>query len=457
MFNNIYKRKDEQKSKSIETFSESYKLFLSKAKTERQTVNEIEKLALKNGFKKIDEFSKISKWDKVYFSNKGKNIALYIIGEEITNGLKITCSHVDSPRLDLKQKPLYESNEFAMLDTHYYGGIKKYQMVTTPLALHGVVFKRDGSMINIDIGDEEDDPVFGITDLLIHLSNEQMQKPVEKAIEGENLDVIVGSIPLWTEEKDSVKANFAKLLNDKFDIKEEDLISAEIEVVPAGKPKDFGLDRSMIAGYGQDDKCCVYSTMKALFEIKEPTYTCCAIFTDKEETGDSGATSAESVFFENSIIALLEKQGKNKLSDLRNTLQNSYMISCDVIAAADPIYSYVSDYRNCAKFNCGVAIEKYLGYGGKYGTNDASPEFLAKLRNVLENRIHFQTAEIGKVDLGGGGTLSRIFSKYNMEVIDCGIPMLNMHSPMEIIAKADLYETFLFCKLFYEIFEICNN
>lgn len=453
MEKNVYKEKDNKNSCLRENFSEEYKIFLGRAKTERLAVNEIEKLACKNGFKKIDAFSKIKKGDKVYFLNKNKNIVLYVIGENVFDGLRIICSHIDSPRLDLKQKPLYETNGFALFDTHYYGGIKKYQFVTTPLALHGVVCKKDGSVINISVGDDDDDAVFGITDLSIHLSAEQMQKSTEKAIEGENLDLIVGSVPLQNEEKDSVKLNVVKLLKEKYDIDEEDFISSEIEIVPAGKPRDFGLDRSMIAGYGQDDKCCVFSSLKALIETENPKYTCCALFVDKEEIGNNGATSAESIFFENTLMRLLEKSVTNDLTDIRNILEKSYMVSCDVFPAIDPIYSQVSDFNNCAKFNYGVVIEKYLGYGGKYGTNDASPEFLAMLRNKLEeSNISFQVSEIGKVDQGGGGTLSNILSKYNTEVIDCGLSMLNMHSPMEIISKADLYETYLFCKMFYTKF-----
>ncbi len=436
---------------AINRFCEGYKDFLSVAKTERLAVIEIEKLAKKAGFKKFNPKDSVRPGDKIYFINKNKNIILYILGyKEIINGMRILGAHIDSPRLDLKQNPLYEKKEFALFDTHYYGGIKKYQYVTTPLAIHGVVVKKDGTSIKVDIGEKQDDPIVGIPDLLIHLSQDQLQKTAAKAIEGEDLDVIVGSRPLPKEEKDAVKKYLMEYLERTYRFTEEDFASAELEVVPAGKARDFGLDNSMIASYGQDDRVCAYTSLKAMLDMhRHPEYTVCGLFVDKEEIGSYGATGAESVFFENTVLEILHAYGKDSIYNLRKALENSYMLSSDVNAAIDPIYASASDENNAAKFNYGIVFEKYTGARGKSGASDANPEYFAKIREVMDRfKLHYQTGELGAVDKGGGGTIAHITAKYNMEVIDAGVAVLNMHSPMEIVSKADVFETYLAYKAF---------
>lgn len=448
---NIYKYADNHKKHNITTFAEGYKAFLSLSKTERLTFSEIERMAKENGFKEYDAKSSLSKGDKIYFVNRQKNIILYKIGtQQIINGMQILGAHLDSPRLDLKQSPLYEANDLALFDTHYYGSLKNYQYVVTPMAVHGVVYKKDGTHVDINIGESETDPIVGISDVLVHLASDQLHKVGNKIIESEDLDVIIGSICSDGNQKGSVKNNILKALANEYGICEEDFLSAELEVVPACKARDFGFDRSMIAGYGQDDRACVYAVLKAIIDIENCEYTACALFVDKEEVGNCGATGAESIFFENTILELLRKSGDDSIYNLRKTLSNSYMLICDAVSAIDPIYSSVSDSNNCAKLNYGVAFEKYVGYGGKCGTNDANPRYIASIRNFLDShQIFFQFAEFGKVDQGGGGTTAYIAAKQNIEVMDCGIPMLNMHSPMEIIAKADLYEAYQFYKLFF--------
>ena len=451
MYNhNIYKDISEEKKAAIGTFAEEYKAFLSVAKTERMCVAEIEKLARAAGFRKIEECGGLQAGDGVYFLNKGKNVVLYRIGKKpLSAGMRILGAHLDSPRLDLKQNPLYETGDFALWDTHYYGGIKKYQYVTTPLAVHGVVCKKDGSVVEVHVGEDPADPVLGIPDLLIHLSSEQLQKKGDKLIEGEKLDLIVGSIPLAGVEKDAVKAGVLALLKEKYGMDEDDFSSAELEVVPAGAARDFGLDRSMIAAYGHDDRVCAYPSLRALLDSKAEEYTSCGLFVDKEEIGSVGATGASSVFFENTVLELLHAFGEDGVYTLRKALENSRMLSSDVNAAIDPIYSSVSDKRNAAKFNLGVVYEKYTGARGKSGANDANPEYFAKIRRVMDEKdIHYQTGELGAVDAGGGGTIAYIAARYNMEVIDAGVPVLNMHSPMEIVAKADVYETYLAYRAF---------
>ncbi len=447
---NIWKDISNEKQKAIFDFGKEYIDFLSDSKTERLAVKETEKLARKHGFKRFDEVKSFKPGAKVYFINKDKNIALYIIGKKgIPEGIRILGAHIDSPRLDLKQNPLYESHDFALLDTHYYGGVKKYQWVTIPLALVGVVCKKDGSVVDVNIGDGADDPIVGISDLLIHLSGDQMKKTGDKIIEGENLDVTIGSIPLDGEEKDAVKANVLKLLKEKYGIEEEDFLSAEIEVVPAGRARDYGLDRSMVAGYGHDDRCCAYTSLRAILDIEDPEYTACCILVDKEEIGSVGATGAQSVFFENTIIKLLEKTGDASLLSLRRALENSRMLSSDVSAGFDPLFPEVNESKNAAYLNKGIVFNKYTGRAGKGGSNDANPEYVAWVRNVMDKKeVHFQTAELGKVDQGGGGTIAYILGNYNMNVIDAGIAVLNMHAPMEIVAKADLYEAFLAYRAF---------
>ena len=367
----------------------------------------------------------------------------------LTEGMRILGAHIDSPRMDLKQNPLYESEGFVLADTHYYGGVKKYQWVTIPLSLYGVVAKKDGTVVDVIIGEDDNDPVVGISDLLIHLAAEQLDKKAAKVIEGENLDVTLGNMPLVGEEKDAVKANILKLLKDKYDIEEEDFVSAEIEVVPSGKARDYGLDRSMIAGYGHDDRVCAYTSLTAILDMDVCDYTCCTILVDKEEIGSVGATGAQSLFFENTIGEMLVKMGVDSFVQTRLTLSRSKMLSSDVSAGVDPLFVSVNDKKNAAYLGNGIVFNKYTGARGKSGSNDASAEYVARIRAVMdESNIHYQTAELGKVDLGGGGTIAYILGNYNMDVIDAGIAVLNMHAPMEIVSKVDVYETYQAYKAF---------
>lgn len=431
---------------TVNEFAEGYKTFLTNSKTERMAVKESLELLKKHGFKSIDEVSSLKAGDKVYFVNKNKNICAYVIGKRpLTEGLRILGAHIDSPRLDLKENPIYEKSGFAYGDTHYYGGVKKYQWVTIPLALHGVVCKKDGTTIEVHIGEDENDPVVGISDLLIHLSQDQMQKTLAKAIEGENLDVTLGSIQLDGEEKKTVKQYVLEILKEKYGFEEEDFLSAEIEVVPAGKTRDYGLDRSMIAGYGHDDRCCAYPSLMAILEVEDVEYTSCVILVDKEEIGSVGATGMSSNFFENTVAKLASLAGySDVLYQTRIIFEHSKMLSSDVSAGYDPLYAYVSDPNNCAYFGKGLVLNKYTGRGGKSGSNDTNPEFYAWVRNVMDsNNVNWQNAELGKVDQGGGGTIAYILGNYNMDVIDAGIAVHNMHAPMEIISKVDLYEAFL--------------
>lgn len=365
--------------------------------------------------------------------------------------MRVLGAHIDSPRLDVKQNPLYEKNDFALLDTHYYGGVKKYQWVTIPLAIHGIIIKKDGSSVFVSIGDDLTDPIVGISDLLIHLAADQLQKTAAKVIEGEDLDITFGSIPLKAAEKDAVKANVLKMLKEKYDIEEEDFLSAELEIVPAGMARDYGLDRSMIAGYGHDDRVCAYTSLMAVLDVQNPEYTSCCILVDKEEIGSVGATGAQSLFFENAILDILALQGYTTLKDLRTTLANTKMLSSDVSAGFDPLFANVNDPKNAAYLGRGIVFNKYTGSRGKSGSNDANPEYVAWVRNVMDkNNIHFQTAELGKVDQGGGGTIAYILGNYNMNVLDAGIAVLNMHAPMEVVSKADVYEAYLAYKAFLE-------
>ena len=437
--------------KPVMDFAEGYKKFISIAKNERLAVREAEKLLKANGFKNVDDVKSVKDGDRVYFINKKKNVAAFIIGKEpIENGLRILGAHIDSPRLDLKEHPIYECKGFALGDTHYYGGIKKYQWTTIPLALIGVVCKKDGSVIDINIGDDPKDPVVGVTDLLIHLSADQMAKTLSKAIEGENLDITLGSMPLNEEDKEPVKANVLRLLKEKYSIEEEDLISAEIEIVPAGEARDYGLDRSMIAGYGHDDRSCAYTSLLALLDTKKVNKTACCILVDKEEIGSVGATGAQSLFFENAIAKLLALAGNNNpLWSARLAMENSEMLSSDVSAGYDPLYGSVSDVKNVAYLGEGLVFNKYTGSRGKSGSNDAMPEYYAFVRKAMdEAKVNWQNAELGKVDQGGGGTIAYILGNYNMRVIDAGIPVLNMHAPMEIVSKVDVYEAYLGYKAF---------
>lgn len=444
---NAWVKYDDEKVKEIFSFSDKYKSFISTCKTERECVKESIRLAESVGYRNLEDIIKnnetLKYGDKVYANNKDKNIALFVIGSEpIEKGLKILGAHIDSPRLDLKQNPLYEEGELALLDTHYYGGIKKYQWVTLPLALHGVVAKKDGTLIDICIGEDENDPVVGISDLLVHLAGEQMGKKADKVVEGEDLNVLVGSIPLKEDEKEAVKANILKILKEKYDFEEEDFLSAEIEIVPAGKARDYGLDRSMIMGYGHDDRVCAYTSLDAMLDIENVDKTCCTLLVDKEEVGSNGATGMHSKFFENIVAELIDRvEGYNDLK-LRRCLTNSKMLSSDVSAAFDPNYPSVMEKKNSAYFGHGIVFNKYTGARGKSGCNDANAEYMAELRSIMEKHdVSFQTAELGKVDAGGGGTIAYILANYNMEVIDSGVAVQNMHSPWEIVSKVDVYET----------------
>lgn len=431
-------------------YNEGYKHYISKNKTERACVKDSIKLAEEKGFKPLESFDTLKSGDKVYVTNREKNIALFIIGKKpLTEGMRILGAHIDSPRMDLKQNPLYESEGFTLADTHYYGGIKKYQWVTIPLSLYGVVCKKDGTVVDVVIGEDENDPVVGISDLLIHLSADQLDKKAAKVIEGENLDVTLGNMPLFGEEKDAVKANVLKLLKEKYDIEEEDFVSAEIEVVPSGKARDYGLDRSMVAGYGHDDRVCAYTSLTAILDSDVSEYTSCAILVDKEEIGSVGATGAHSLFFENTVAELLLKMGIDSFVQTRLTMSRSKMLSSDVSAGVDPLFVNVNDKKNAAYLGNGIVFNKYTGSRGKSGSNDASAEYVAQVRAVMGNaNIHYQTAELGRVDQGGGGTIAYILGNYNMDVIDAGIAVLNMHAPMEIVSKVDVYETYQAYKAF---------
>ena len=406
-----------------------------------------EKAGFVNLEKVIAEHTALKAGDRVYANNLGKGMALFVIGKEsMEKGMNILGAHIDSPRLDLKQDPLYEDTDFAMLDTHYYGGIKKYQWVTLPLALHGVIAKKDGTVVKVNVGDKPGDPVFGVSDLLIHLSGEQLEKKAAKVIEGENLDLLIGSIPMQTEDekvKEKVKANIMNLLSKEYGIEEEDFLSAEIEVVPAGEARDYGFDRSMIMGYGHDDRVCAYPSFEAMLVSEDPEITSVCLLVDKEEIGSVGASGMQSRFFENTVAEVMAAAGSYSELALRRALANSKVLSSDVSAAFDPNFPSVMTKRNTAYFGKGLVFNKYTGSRGKGGSNDANAEYIGKLRNIMDtNEVSFQTAELGKVDQGGGGTIAYILANYGMNVIDSGVPVLNMHAPWEIISKVDLYEAY---------------
>lgn len=430
---------------NVMNYSKEYIDFLNKSKTERLCAREIIKLSSNQGFISLEEVMKkgeIKPGDKIYAENKDKGVALFVIGQkDIEQGMKIIASHIDSPRLDLKQNPLYEDDNMAYFKTHYYGGIKKYQWVSMPLALYGVALLHDGTKIDIAIGDDEDDPVFCINDLLPHLSSEQNQKKLHEAIGGEDLNVLIGSIPSDNEDKDAVKYNMLKLLNNKYNITEEDFLSAEIEVVPAGKAKDLGLDKSMVISYGQDDRVCAYTSLAAMLEAKDLVKTACCLLVDKEEIGSVGATGMQSHFFENVVAELINLEGTYSELTLKRCLANCRMLSSDVNAAYDPLFADAFEKKNASYLGRGVVFSKFTGSRGKSGSNDANAEYLAELRNIMDNaNVAYQTAELGKVDIGGGGTIAYILSLYGMQVIDSGVAVLNMHAPWEITSKADVYE-----------------
>lgn len=451
---NAWKTYDDNSVKELNKLSDGYREFLDNGKTERECVRQIIKAAKEKGYVNLADLIKENKpvkaGDKIYNICMDKTVALFNIGSKpMEHGINILGAHIDSPRMDIKQNPLYEKGDFAYLDTHYYGGIKKYQWVTLPLAIHGVVVKKDGKVIDIAIGEKAEDPVFCVTDLLIHLAGEQMEKKANKVIEGENLDILFGSIPLKNEEKDAFKKNVLNIIKDNYDIEEEDFISAELEVVPAGKAKEAGIDRSMIMSYGQDDRVCAYTSMLAMLEIDSVEKTTCCLLTDKEEIGSVGATGMQSRFFENTVAEIINLQGDYSDISLRRCLAASRMLSSDVNAGYDPLFESAFDKNNASYFGRGVVFSKFTGSRGKSGSNDANAEYLADIRKIMDdNGIAFQTAELGKVDVGGGGTIAYILSLYGMEVIDCGVAVLNMHAPWEITSKADIYEAYKCYKAF---------
>ncbi len=439
---------DEDRRK-LEELNRGYIDFISRCKTERECVTDAIKQAEAVGYKDLREIisnrQRLQAGDKVYYAFMKKSIALFQIGSEpLQNGLKILGAHIDTCRLDLKQNPLYEDGGLAYLDTHYYGGIKKYQWVTLPLAMHGVVVKKDGTVLNIVIGENDGDPVFCVTDLLIHLAQEQMKKDATKVVEGENLDILVGNYPLKDGDKESVKAGVLKLLKDNYNIEPEDFMSAELALVPAGKARELGFDRSMILGYGQDDRVCSYTSLVAMLEVANMTLdkTACCLLVDKEEIGSYGATGMRSHFFENALAELMNACGQYTELGLRRALQNSYMLSSDVSSAYDALYASAYDKKNVAYVGKGMVFNKFTGSRGKSGASEANAEFVGKLREILDkNNVHYQFSELGKVDLGGGGTIAHIMAVYGMEVIDSGVAVLSMHAPWETTSKIDVYET----------------
>ena len=434
--------------KAVFEFAEGYKKFISECKTERECVKYMVEMAKSEGFmdleEVVDKSTKLKAGDKVFLNYMGKALVAFVVGKEpLTEGMNILGAHIDSPRLDLKQNPLFEDTNLAMFDTHYYGGIKKYQWVTLPMALHGVVAKTDGSVVEINIGEKADDPVFGVSDVLIHLAADQMEKKAAKVIAGEKLDLCVGSMPLAGEEKEAVKKNVLKILKDSYGIEEADFISAEIEVVPAGPARDYGFDKAMVMGYGQDDRVCAYPSFEALKSVKKPNKTAVCILTDKEEIGSVGATGMQSKFFENAVAELLNACEEYSDLKLRRAMANSRVLSSDVSAGFDPNYPEVSEKNNSAYMGCGVVFNKYTGARGKSGSNDASAEYIGELRRILDKeKVSYQTSELGKVDQGGGGTIAYILANYGMQVIDSGVAVHNMHAPWEITSKADIYEAY---------------
>ena len=444
---NAWKSYDENNKKELEKLCKEYRDFLSAGKTERECVKQIIAQAESAGYRDLDVYIKSGETlkcgDKVYSVCMDKTVAMFQIGKEpLENGMNILGAHIDSPRMDVKQNPLYEDSELAYLDTHYYGGIKKYQWVTIPLAIHGVIAKKDGSVIDVNIGENDDDPVFCVSDLLIHLAGSQMEKKAAKVIEGEKLDVLVGSIPLNGEEKEAVSKGVLAILKEKYGMDEEDFMSSELEVVPAGRARELGFDRSMIMSYGQDDRVCAYTSLAAMLEVEDPERTTCCLLVDKEEIGSVGATGMQSRFFENVTAEVMERTGKYSELLLRRCLANSCMLSSDVSAAFDPLFAGSFEKKNAAYFGRGMVFNKFTGARGKSGSNDANAEYFAKIRRVMDDAgVAFQTAELGKVDQGGGGTIAYILALYGMEVIDCGVAVLNMHAPWELTSKADIYET----------------
>ena len=461
---NTWETYDEKQLKEVDAFAEEYMDFLNNGKTERECIDTIVNRIEKEGYQELESLIKAQKklqcGDKVYSVWMNKSIVMFQIGKKpMAEGMNILGAHIDSPRLDVKQNPLYEDGGFAYLDTHYYGGVKKYQWVTIPLAIHGVIVKKDGTTVEVNVGENEDDPVFFVSDLLIHLAQEQLEKKAAKVIEGEALDIIIGNKPLVIRketdeekkddekqeakpEKEAVKKNMLAILKEAYDVEEEDFLSAELEVVPAGKAREAGFDRSMILAYGQDDRVCAFSSLKAMLEVDTTERTACCILVDKEEIGSVGATGMQSRFFENAVAEVLNLTGEYSELNVRRCLASSCMLSSDVSSAFDPSYAASFDKKNVAYLGGGMVFNKFTGARGKSGSNDANAEYLAHIRAIFEKeKVNFQTAELGRVDLGGGGTISYILALYGMNVIDSGVAVLNMHAPWEATSKADVYET----------------
>lgn len=468
---NTWELYDKKQLKELEKINKEYRNFLDNGKTERECIDVIVNTIEAAGYRELEALvsngETLKEGDKVYSVCMNKSVAMYKIGKKpISEGMNILGAHIDSPRLDVKQNPLYEDNGFAYLDTHYYGGVKKYQWVTLPLAIHGVVVKKDGTTVEVNIGEEEDDPVFFISDLLIHLAGEQLEKKAAKVIEGEALDIIVGNKPLLIDKtkeedknadgkkekvKEAVKAGVLDILKETYDFEEEDFLSAELEVVPAGKAREAGFDRSMILAYGQDDRVCAYTSLQAMLDVKKCEKTICCILVDKEEIGSVGATGMQSRFFENSLAEVMNLLGEYSELNLRRALSRSNMLSSDVSAGFDPSYGSYFEKKNAAYLGGGMVFNKFTGARGKSGSNDANAEYIAHIRNIFEKKkINFQTAELGKVDVGGGGTIAYILALYGMNVIDSGVAVLNMHAPWEATSKADVYETYRGYKAFLE-------
>ena len=456
---------DEGQLEALEKLNREYRDFLDHGKTERECIDTIVNTIEAEGYRELESLVesgvKLQKGDKVYSVCMNKSIAMFRIGAKpMTAGMNILGAHIDSPRIDVKQNPLYEDSNLGYLDTHYYGGVKKYQWVAIPLALHGVIVKKDGTIVELNVGENEDDPVFFISDLLVHLAGEQMEKKASRVIEGEAMDLIVGSRPIRVESegedaegtednqdkkkaKEAVKAGILDILKQNYDIEEEDFLSAELEIVPAGKAREVGFDRSMILAYGQDDRVCAFTSMRAMLDVKETDRTMCCILVDKEEIGSVGATGMKSRFFENAVAEVLNLLGEYSELNLRRCMARSCMLSSDVSAGYDPAFASCFEKKNSAFLGNGMVFNKFTGSRGKSGSNDANAEYIAHLRSVLDDRgIIYQTAELGKVDVGGGGTIAYILAEYGMNVIDSGVAVLNMHAPWEATSKADVYETY---------------
>lgn len=452
MKRNAWMRMDSQRAQNAMEFSKGYLDFLNRVKTEREAVDYIAGIASVQGFVEIDQLESVKAGQKIIYKSKGKVCALIVVGEEsLVKGVNLIASHIDSPRLDLKARPLYEADGLAMLKTHYYGGIKKYQWLGIPLALHGVIVKKNGQSIKVVIGEKDDDMAFTIADLLPHLAKDQMEKKMSEAVKGENLNILVGSRPLQADGEETIKKNILAILQERYGIEEDDFTSAEVELVPAFAAREIGFDRSMIGAYGQDDRVSAYTSFRAVLEVERPQRTAICLFVDKEEIGSTGNTGLQSLIIENIMAELMHKAGEHDYYSIRKGLANTFALSADVNAAVDPNYPDVFEKMNCSFLSNGVVVTKYTGSRGKAESNDANPEFLARIRKLLdENDIVWQIGELGKVDIGGGGTVAQYMARYGMEVVDCGVALLGMHSPFEVASKADVYMSYLAYKVFMQ-------